>query len=449
MMNRIEGAERVSTNPEVTVESIRKNGIVGAGGAGFPTYAKLRNWADVLILNAAECEPLLHKDKQILENYMLEVLSGMMTIQSMVGASRSVLGIKKKNEELIEKLEAMIPDEMEIYPFDDFYPAGDEVIMVHEILGKAIPPGGLPIDVGAIVQNVETVYNVSRNVPVTSKFLTVGGAVENPFTVEVPLGMLMEDVLKFAGSLNLDEPYEILSDGVMMGNLVEDAATPVTKTCGAILVFPVDHPLIRRYRRPLEHSRKLSQSACDQCVFCTQLCPRYLVGHPIQPHLSMRALMFKGWEKGYTAHNLFCSGCNLCSMFSCPENLDPRNVSIMFKEEAQNAGLKYEQSYPLSEPHPLIKQRRAPLKKIIQQLGLADYSNTGPLMKHKMECDRVVLPLKMHIGVAAQAIVKKNDTVKEGQLIADVPADALGAPVHASISGKVVHIDNKEIRIEK
>ena len=198
------------------IESVRRNGIVGAGGAGFPTYAKLKSPVEILIINGAECEPLLHKDKELLKKFGARIVEGVARVREYVGAREAVLGIKEKYGEIIEELTRILPERMRIHPLGDFYPAGDEFILVYEVTGKVIPRGGLPLHVGALVMNVETVLNIVLDQPVVDKYLTVGGAVQNPATLQVPLGITVREAINACGGPTV-EPFRVLAGGVMMG----------------------------------------------------------------------------------------------------------------------------------------------------------------------------------------------------------------------------------------
>ncbi|MGB2823553.1 MAG: electron transport complex protein RnfC, partial [Phycisphaerae bacterium] len=162
-----------------TIEQVAAAGVVGAGGAGFPTHVKLSAEADTVLINAAECEPLLHKDKEVLRNFTDEVLGGLAAAVQLVGAERGIVGVKAKYADVIDKLRGRLAANMDVAPLRDVYPAGDELILVYDVLRRVVPPGGIPLHVGAVVMNVETALNVARAVdgPVTTTFLTVAGAV--------------------------------------------------------------------------------------------------------------------------------------------------------------------------------------------------------------------------------------------------------------------------------
>ena len=311
----------------VTVDSIRAAGVVGAGGAGFPTYVKLSAKADTVLINAAECEPLLHKDKEVLKAYADGVLAGLASAMALTGAGRGVIGIKEKYGDVIEALRPKLARGMDIAPLEDAYPAGDEFILVYDVLGRMVPPGGIPLNVAAVVMNVETALNVAQSPsrPVTEKFLSIAGAVAEPVTLRVPVGVTLAECVAAAGGATVPDPNYVVG-GVMMGSLEDNPQALVDKTTGGVIVLPAGHVVVRRRRQDWPQIQRIGRSACDQCVFCTELCPRYLLGHPIEPHRAMRSLAFTLIGEPNVQGTAFCCECNLCSLYSCPEDLDPKNV---------------------------------------------------------------------------------------------------------------------------
>lgn len=229
---------------------LRSCGIVGAGGAGFPTYAKLDARAKTIILNCAECEPLLKLHRQLLEKNAWDIMSTFQLIGDAVGADELVIGIKKAYKKTVESLNAYIQEfpKMRIGLLDEVYPAGDEVVLIYEVTGKVVRPGGLPIESGVAVFNVETVYNVFKAIgyghPVTDKLISVVGEVEHPVTVRVPLGCTVDEVVALAGNVTVKDPVYVLG-GPMMGNLAP-GSQPVTKTTNAVLVLPREHTVVQK-----------------------------------------------------------------------------------------------------------------------------------------------------------------------------------------------------------
>ena len=142
-------------------DKLRQLGVVGAGGAGFPTYVKANSQVELVLANGAECEPLLHKDYELIKNYPSEVLSGMGLMMEATGARRGKFGVKEKNSEAIDAVRSQLGSyAVDLVLLGDFYPSGDEYELVQIASGRLIPPGGLPLQVGCVVNNGETLYNV-------------------------------------------------------------------------------------------------------------------------------------------------------------------------------------------------------------------------------------------------------------------------------------------------
>ncbi len=411
-------------------------GIVGAGGGGFPAAAKLRASVETVIVNGAECEPLLHKDKELLLHEAAPMLRGLRLAMARVGAREGIVGVKEKYRAVLAALEPQLPPGVRLLPLRDTYPAGDEFVLVHDAIGRVIPPGGLPKDVGAVVLNVETLVNIGLGRPVTHKYLTVAGAVREPVTLRVPVGMSVGEAIDAAGGPTEPNVAALLG-GVMMGRLASGFDEPVTKTLGGIVVLPASHNLVAWYRAGRRQIERVGKSACDQCRFCTELCPRYLMGHPIEPHKAMQALGFTGARAPLVAGTLYCCECNLCSLYSCPEDLDPKNVCTFGKPVAREAGLAWKGDPASVAPHPLADARRVPMRRLMTRLGLNAFENVGPLVDRGFHPRRVVLPLKQHAGAPAVPRVGAGTRVQAGQLVAAPAPGALGAALHASIDGVV------------
>ena len=425
---------------------VEELGIVGAGGGGFPTAAKLNTRVSTVIANAAECEPLLHKDKELLLHCSAPFIRGLQAAMDMVGAREGVIGVKEKYHDIIEALGPQLPPTVRVVPLPDVYPAGDEFILVHLVTGRVIPPGGLPKDVDAMVSNAETLMNIGLDRPVTHKYLTVAGAVANPVTVRVPIGITIGEVLAAAGGATIPD-FGVLLGGVMMARPAAGLDVPVTKTTGGIVVLPSAHPLLRRHNASWSQVQRIGRSACDQCRFCTEFCPRFLLGHPIEPHRAMQSLGFAQAGDKMIAGTLYCCECNLCTLFSCPEDLDPKNVCVQSKPAARERGLTFNGSPESIEPHPMAVYRRIPMRRLIAKLGLGGFNNVGPLIEYDFSPRRVNIPLKQHAGAPAVPVVKTGDRVRAGDLLAQPEAEKLGARIHASIEG-VVTVMNGSIAIE-
>jgi len=234
------------------LEAIMEAGIVGAGGAGFPTHVKLKAKipGGYAIVNAAECEPILGHNIHYLEENAEKIISGLKIIMKITEATHGMIAIKEKHKEAIAKLKEAIGNEnIEIKYLPDMYPAGDERVIVREFLGVELAPGQLPGEANAVIQNVETVKNIAQAVedrkPVIDKDVTVGGRVKNAQSgavfMDVPLGYPVKKLIEKAGGYI--EPHgEIVLGGPFTGKHGEEDA-PVTKTLGGVLVampFPID-----------------------------------------------------------------------------------------------------------------------------------------------------------------------------------------------------------------
>ncbi len=441
--------------PSVTLEAVREAGIVGAGGAGFPTHVKLAGKADTVLINAAECEPLLHKDKEVLREYVDGVIEGTVAGMELVGAARGAIGVKEKYVQVIELLRKKLPRSVDVAPLRDAYPAGDEFILVYDVLGRVIPPGGIPLVVGAVVMNVETALNVANglNQPVTEKFLSVAGAVAEPVTLRVPVGVTLRQCVEAAGGPSVPDANYIVG-GVMMGYLEENHDALVDKTTGGIVVLPNEHVIVRRRRQDWQQIVRIGRSACDQCSFCTELCPRWLLGHPIEPHRAMRSLEFNLVGEANVIGTAFCCECNLCSLYSCPEDLDPKNVCTQNKRRLVQEGRRYvDPPFNPRRPELHLENRKAPMTRLMHKLGLMGYRNVGPLVESLLPTARVGIKLKQHIGAACEPVVEGGQRVRTGEVIGRPPVHdgkpALGAPVHASVDGVVTRISDGVVWIDR
>jgi len=431
-------------------EKIFDAGIVGAGGAGFPTHIKAKAKTEIVIANGAECEPLIHKDYELMLHFPEKIVRGLELLSESTSAKKSFFGIKEKNQNVIDAITSIISSgNIEITKLGDFYPSGDEYELVYEATGRLIPPVGIPPDVGCVVNNVETLYNIAEaeeSKPVTGKFICVAGAVKNPSSFFVPVGTVFKDILKHAGGVTVKD-FGLFVGGVMMGNLTFNLDEVVSKTTAGIIVLPKEHYLIKRKNQPGQNWHRIGKSACDQCSFCTEFCPRYLLGYQVEPHQVMRSLGFtKTGSAVWNQMAELCCSCGLCTLYACPEDLYPKEACDKAKIEMKNEGIKFTQQKPV-KVHPIKEGRKVPLKQLIQKLKLKDYDVPAPYYSKRLEVNSVKIPLKQHIGEQCKPKVREGEKISCGDLIASVPNGKPGANVHASISGKVEKVTNDYIKI--
>ncbi|MCR5661757.1 MAG: SLBB domain-containing protein [bacterium] len=430
---------------------IRAMGVVGAGGAGFPTSVKAGSKVEFVIANGAECEPLVHKDVHVMERFAPQVIGGMRIMMALTGASKGYFGVKAKHKEAVEAIEAQLPGTgIEMSILGDFYPAGDEYELVYWATGRLIPPAGLPAAVGCIVDNVETLFNVfqaSQNIPVIDKFVSVTGLVKQPSCFRVPLGTPLREVLEWAGGPSREDTAVYLN-GLMMGRLIDNLDMPVTKTTGAMILLPADHPHVLKAKRTNDNMLRIGRASCDQCSRCTEMCPRHLLGYNVQPHRVMRGLGFTlSGSEVLNESAALCVACGLCSNYSCPEGLYPREACNKAKADLRAAGKRYVQPEP-PRVHPMKESRRVPTSSLRRRLGVEPYDFETEFREIPAQPKKVRILLSQHIGKPCAPLVSEGMQVTRGMCIGTVPSDQLGVDIHASISGKVVKVTDSFIEIE-
>ena len=479
---------------------VQAAGVVGAGGAGFPTHVKLNNPCEAVLINGAECEPLLQVDQQLLETEAVVLVDTLGLLVKATGAKCGIFAIKAKYRRAVAAVATALAghSELELFQLGDFYPAGDEQVLVYEVLGQVVPPGGIPLQVGAVVLNVETLLNIARacrNKPVTHKYVTVAGAVAHPVTVRVPVGTPVAAVLNMAGGPTISD-YRVLEGGPMMGKPVDDLTRGITKTTKGLLVLPAGHRLWRLKDLPTGIILKRAMAVCCQCSACTDLCPRHLLGHPLEPHRILRNVAHNVSHDpaGVIAAQL-CSECGACDHYACPMDISPRLINAAVKRELAEQGFKWHPA-KTGRPHSLREGRKIPVHRLISRLGLSMYHGPAPLQFelahdlagasssnaeniHRSETREttsirtsgigsvrpeqvspettngdtvhrtvsfrtsffgVRLELKQHVGVPCYPVVQPGDKVTLGQPVAAVPDGQLGSPIHASITGTVIAV---------
>lgn len=430
----------------------REMGIVGAGGAGFPTYAKLNSKAETILLNCAECEPLLRLHRQLLKFHAPVIIDAFDKTREVLGAKEGIVCIKDHYKGAIEAVTALLPKypKLRIKILPIVYPAGDEVVMIYEATGKVVRPGGLPIEQGIAVFNVETMYNAYhalRGEPLTSKLVTVAGEVKNPMTVRVPLGVSLRELVEYAGGETV-ESSEYWTGGPMMGNPIAKDS-PVTKTTNSVFVLPNDHYLLKKYNSDFRVETARAAASCCQCKMCTDLCPRYNLGHPIEPHKIMLAAACNNFKDVSAFLNTFyCSSCGVCELYSCPQGLSPRKLIQEVKGGLRNAGITPPLGVEAKKVSPIREYRKVPLDRLVSRVGVKKYQANAPLDNRLIDGFKVVnIPTRQHIGAPSKTVVKLGDRVEKGQVIAKA-ADGLSVNIHASISGVVIGADDKNITIK-
>ncbi len=428
------------------VETVREAGILGAGGAGFPAHVKYRRRADIIIINGAECEPLSSKDETILRNRAADIVLGAAALRDELGAEEVVLAVKETRARELAALYGGV----KVHPLAETYPAGDEALLVYDVSGRRVPAAGVPPDVGVVVSNAETVLNVARATRgkrAETTWLAVAGAVAEPFVAEAPLGATASFLLEEAGGATAPD-YVVFDGGPMMGEEIDAEQYGVKLTTGVIMVLPKGHPVVVRARLPLQHVRTVAGSACTQCRDCTELCPRYLLGYDVTPHLSMRRFFTWGEEAepSFFANAAGCTGCGLCELYACPMAISPRRVQNHLRGRLRDA----EKAEGLGQVHADRPGRNVPASRLKKRIDVAAYDRPAPSRNLRTEPRCVIINVTQPYAPTPTILVKEGDRVDVGQKIAAPGAgDDFGVPVYASVAGRVATADAKRVVIDR
>ena len=304
-------APPVINSAESLIEAIRASGVVGLGGAGFPTYVKFKtdlSRIEELIINGAECEPYITSDSVTMISRADDMEYAISTMKKYFGIKRIIIGVESNKKRAIASMKKIAAKDsiVDVCVLPSVYPQGGEKVLVYHTTKKVIAPGKLPIDVGCVVCNCTTVAAIGNylktGMPLVKKCVTVDGAcVENPKNIIVPLGTLMSDVFDACGGLK-GEPFKVLYGGPMMGISVPDLNAPILKNTNAILALSE------------KEARLPKTTACIRCGNCTNHCPFGLAPASI-------ASAYKKHDAA-RLEALFvnnCMECGCCS-FVCPAN---------------------------------------------------------------------------------------------------------------------------------
>ena len=300
------------TNREELLKAVRASGLVGLGGAGFPTHVKLNypedKNVDTLIVNAAECEPFITVDyRECIENSR-NVINGVFTLKKYLGFSQVIIAVEDNKPKAIEIFRKLIDESndlsIKIMALRSRYPQGAEKMMVLSATGRRVPPGKLPADVGCVVMNVASVAFIERYLetgkPLISRSLTVdGSAVRTPKNLRVPIGINIQDVIDYCGGFK-EEPRKIICGGPMMGIAVCGTDAPVCKQNNAVLAFADRKGAIKPERE------------CIRCGRCVEVCPMSLMPTLIERFAKVRDK--DGLERSFVS---VCMECGSCA-YACP-----------------------------------------------------------------------------------------------------------------------------------
>ncbi|MEW6039989.1 MAG: 4Fe-4S dicluster domain-containing protein, partial [Elusimicrobiota bacterium] len=377
------------------VDEVKKAGVVGAGGAGFPTHVKLSAKVDTVIANGAECEPLLKVDQQMAAKYCEKLIRGLELAMESTGAKQGIIALKEKYNVACEAVSGAIQSKSKnitVKHLGNFYPAGDEHVLVYDITGKIIPESGIPLQVGCVVDNVVTLINIADAVdsgkPVTDRPVTICGEVKNPVTVNLPVGTSFERAIQIAGGATVKD-YVLLDGGPMMGS-VSKPDSVVTKKTSGIIALSWDNECASIKTMSSGFYGRQVKSACEQCKDCTEICPRYLLGHKWRSHEIQRS-MNTGFPEESLRDNyneltqvFLCTECGLCD-WVCPVKLLPRRVNGEVKRQLIKKGIKNPHKNLPAQVHPMREYRKVPVERVLARFNLFEYNKDAPLAELDVE----------------------------------------------------------------
>ncbi|MBQ9416400.1 MAG: hypothetical protein IJU20_06140 [Clostridia bacterium] len=433
--------------------SLQNAGIVGAGGAGFPSYAKLAPGEEILLINAAECEPMLYTDFQLMHEKMAQAVEGARLIMEEAGMTQCLFGIKAHNCKALGLSDGQeLGKGCFVKQLPDVYPMGDEINLIYQCTGRLVQPGQLPVSQHVIVFNMETLCNAREAIlhqkPLTEKYLTINGDIPNPVVVHVPIGMRVSELLD---RLHITIPEEdvLMDGGPSMGRIIHPNTAVITKTTKGLIVIPKETPAVRVKMRGQKIHRAIASSVCCQCTRCTDMCPRHALGYPLEPHMHVRVAsgVNEVMPESVLSASLCCS-CGICEIAACCQYISPRAVILDHKSIlAQN---KLHFSDPSKEYH--VREDRSYTMMSTERwkdfLGITRYDKTPVFHPELMQPDRVEIPMHQHIGSPSVPCVREGDTVAKGTRIAEC-GPGLSIPQAASIDGRVTYVDQTKIIIEK
>ena len=331
-------------------QTMKDAGLVGDGGAGFPSYAKLAEGADTLIINGSECEPLLYTDYILMKREMPLILAGIQSVIWSLGVKRALFCIKEHTAKRLSLSDGeALSTHINVKVMPNVYPIGDEISLIYQATGRLIRPGSLPISKGILVYNVETMYNLGRAVkyfePVTMKWLTVGGDVKEPRVVRVPIGTPVADLFERLG-VEVDEDHVVIDGGPSMGKIINHNIAEVAKTTKALLVLPKNTRAVESKLINKKMAVTRAETACCQCTRCTDMCPRALLGYPLEPHKMVRTAMSAVVAMpNMVLSATLCCGCGICESLACSQGISPKAVINNYKELLAKNKLRYTQDF--------------------------------------------------------------------------------------------------------
>ncbi len=430
------------------IQLMKDTGLVGDGGAGFPSYAKLAEGANTLLINGSECEPLLYTDYILMKRELPMILAGVQSVIWSLNISRALFCIKEHTAKRLSLADGeKLTSHVSVKVLPNVYPIGDEISLIYQATGRIVRPGQLPISKGVIVYNVETMYNLGRAVkffePVTMKWLTVGGDIPAPKVVRVPIGTPIADLFEKLG-IEVDDDHAVIDGGPSMGKIINHNIAEVGKTTKALLVLPRSSRAVESKLINPKTAVARAETACCQCTRCTDLCPRAMLGYPLEPHKMVRTAMSAAvaMPKMVLSASL-CCGCGVCENLACSQGISPRAVIANYKQLLAKNKMRFVAESDVFV-RPEREYRMIPTEKWARDLGVNKFDTVAAWGGEIRDFDRVELALGRYIGVPSTPSVRDGAMVRAGDIVA-AASSGLSIPQHASIDGRVTVTDKKII----
>ncbi len=429
-------------------EIMKEAGIVGAGGAGFPSYAKLADGADLLVINGAECEPLLYTDYILLQRELSLVVEGIQSVLEYARIPQALLCVKEHTAKRLRLTDGeRLGKGVSLKTLPDVYPMGDEISLIYQATGRIVKAGNLPITAGVIVYNVETMYNVAvankKGQPLTRKWVTIAGDIPEAIVVNVPIGTPIAELFE-KNHVVVPEGYSVLDGGPSMGKVINPERAVVTKTTKGLLILPNSIEAVRTKYIDGDKSVARAETACCQCTRCTDMCPRALLGYPLEPHKMVRtAKSAVTVMPQMVLSATLCCGCGICESLACSQGISPKAVINEYKALLGKNKLRYVGKEEI-QVAPEREYRMIPSERWASMLGVAPFDKVGKYVGEQSDFSKVEILLRQHIGAPSVACVADGACVTAGEKIADA-AEGLSLPQYASISGTVSVYSDKII----
>ncbi len=413
-----------------------------------------------VIVSALKDNPLSFTEEYLLQSEWHKVIDGLKLLIANHQAEKGIIAVSKSDRPVISDLKRCVEDcdNIDLFFVDNFYPAADQAILIYEVTGQPFSSATPAVLSGSLVYDIQTAVNiyevVTEKKPVTRRLLACTGEVALPSLVLGHLGVSFREVIELCGgaTTTIDE-YVILCGTPARGAIVTDIDTPVTGSTTTITVLPADHELVKERSRTIGTQIRKIKSVCNQCSFCTEFCPVYLLGGKLYPHLIMRQIAYGLAEpEEVILGALLCSECGICEVLACPHKLSPRAVNKQIKErlkqEAEPESFLSGHTSGQLQPRSNRDFRKVPFERLADLFSVGQYAEPPKMEPLETSPGQVELLFQEISAAGVLPRVKIGEEIAAGSLVAEAEGST-GAGLHASIGGKVTFLDKERVIIRK